>query len=64
MKASSSPLRTRGLIGKIFRSPAAVGAVDVNGVRVNARDGAAIRNEASVNITAIGDSEVVLVDVA
>jgi hypothetical protein len=33
-------------------------------VRVNARDGAAIRNEASVNITVIEDSEVVLVDAA
>jgi redox-sensitive bicupin YhaK (pirin superfamily) len=42
----------------------AVGAVEVNGVRVNARDGAAIRNEPSVNITAIEDSEVVLVDAA
>ena len=42
----------------------AVGAVDVNGVRVNARDGAAIRDEATVNITALEDSEVVLVDAA
>jgi redox-sensitive bicupin YhaK (pirin superfamily) len=42
----------------------AVGAVEVNGVRVNARDGAAIRDEATVNITALEDSEVVLVDAA
>jgi redox-sensitive bicupin YhaK (pirin superfamily) len=41
-----------------------VGAVEVNGVRVNARDGAAIRDEATVNITALEDSEVVLVDAA
>jgi len=38
--------------------------VDVNGVRVNARDGVAIREEASLKITALEDSELVLVDAA
>ena len=38
--------------------------VEVNGVRVNARDGAAIRDEAKLKITALEDSELVLVDAA
>jgi redox-sensitive bicupin YhaK (pirin superfamily) len=42
----------------------AAGAVEVNGVRVNARDGAAIRDEAQLKITALEDSELVLVDAA
>ncbi len=40
----------------------AVGSVEINGVRVSARDGAAIRDEASLKITALEDSELVLVD--
>ena len=42
----------------------AAGSVEVNGVRVNARDGAAIRDEAKLTITALEDSELVLVDAA
>jgi redox-sensitive bicupin YhaK (pirin superfamily) len=42
----------------------ALGAVEINGVRVNARDGAAIRDEARLKITALEDSELVLVDAA
>jgi redox-sensitive bicupin YhaK (pirin superfamily) len=42
----------------------ATGAVELNGIRVNARDGVAIRDEASVTITALEDSELVLVDAA
>jgi redox-sensitive bicupin YhaK (pirin superfamily) len=42
----------------------AAGAVEVNGVRLDARDGAAIRNEAILKITALEDSELVLVDAA
>ena len=38
--------------------------VFINGVRVNARDGAAIRNEARLTVTALEDSELVLVDAA
>ena len=45
-------------------SGAGDGSVEVNGVRVNARDGAAIRNEAKLTITALEDSELVLVDAA
>lgn len=42
----------------------AKGAVEVNGVRLEARDGAAIRNESVVRVTAIDDVELVLVDAA
>src|SRR5579859_1537275 len=42
----------------------AVGAIQINGVRVNARDGAAIRDVERVTIIALEDSEVVLVDAA
>jgi redox-sensitive bicupin YhaK (pirin superfamily) len=42
----------------------AIGAVEINGVRINARDGAAIANENRVTITALEDSELVLVDAA
>jgi quercetin 2,3-dioxygenase len=42
----------------------AVGAVEINGVRVNARDGVAISDEAQLKITALEDSELVLVDAA
>src|SRR3954468_8898333 len=47
----------------LYLVPAA-GAVEVNGVRVNARDGAAIRDEEKLTITALEDSELVLVDAA
>ncbi len=40
----------------------AVGEVDVNGVRLNARDGAAIKDEAEITITAKADAELVMVD--
>jgi quercetin 2,3-dioxygenase len=40
----------------------ASGAVEVNGVKVRARDGAAIKDAAVVKVTAIEDSELVLVD--
>ena len=42
----------------------AKGAIEVNGVAVNARDGAAIRGEARIRVTASEDAEVVLVDTA
>ena len=42
----------------------ALGAIEVNGVRLNARDGAAIEDEAAVKITALEDSEIVMVDAA
>jgi redox-sensitive bicupin YhaK (pirin superfamily) len=42
----------------------AKGAIKVNGITVNARDGAAIANEAVLHVTALEDSEIVLVDAA
>ncbi len=42
----------------------ATGAVEVNGVRVNARDGAAITDVETLTVTALDDSEIVLVDAA
>lgn len=40
----------------------AVGAVEVNGVALNARDGAAIAEEAAITVTATADAELVMVD--
>jgi redox-sensitive bicupin YhaK (pirin superfamily) len=40
----------------------AAGSVEVDGVRIDARDGAAIRDVASFSVKAIDDAEVVLVD--
>src|SRR5258705_4796059 len=57
--AEYAPDKTRNL----YLVPAA-GVVEVNGVRVNARDGVAIRDEAQLKITALEDSELVLVDAA
>ncbi|WP_260928150.1 pirin family protein [Novosphingobium sp. 9] len=42
----------------------ATGAVQIDEVRVNARDGAAIRDLDTIRVTAIEDSEIVLVDAA
>lgn len=42
----------------------ATGAIEVNGVRIDARDGAAIKDEAILTVTAIEDAEIVLVDAA
>ena len=42
----------------------AAGSVEVNGVRLDARDGAAIKDVGVLRITALQDAEVVLVDTA
>jgi quercetin 2,3-dioxygenase len=42
----------------------AKGAVEINGVRLKARDGAAIADVESLTVTALEDSEIVLVDAA
>jgi redox-sensitive bicupin YhaK (pirin superfamily) len=42
----------------------AVGTVEVNGLRLDTRDGAAIEDVASVKITALEDAEIVMVDAA
>ena len=40
------------------------GSVEVNGVRIDARDGAAIRDEEGLRVRALDDAELVLVDAA
>lgn len=40
----------------------AKGAIEVNGVRIDARDGAAIRDESRLDIKALDEAELVLVD--
>jgi quercetin 2,3-dioxygenase len=42
----------------------AAGAVEINGVRVGARDGAAINGVETLRVTALEDAEIVLVDAA
>ena len=42
----------------------ATGAVEIDGVRVNARDGAAISDVGTLRVTALEDAELVLVDAA
>jgi quercetin 2,3-dioxygenase len=63
LKAGESAEYDADKTRNLYLVPAA-GAVDINGVRINARDGAAIRNEARLKITALEDSELVLVDAA
>jgi quercetin 2,3-dioxygenase len=41
----------------------ALGSIEVNGVRLAERDGAAVENERVLRVTAIEDAEIVLVDV-
>ena len=42
----------------------AIGTVEIDGERVNTRDGAAVTDIATIRVTAIKDSEIVLVDAA
>jgi redox-sensitive bicupin YhaK (pirin superfamily) len=43
---------------------AALGTVEVNGLRLGERDGAAVQDESALQVTAIDDAEIVLVDVS
>ena len=63
LKAGESAQYTPGKTRNLYLVPAA-GSVEINGIRVNARDGVAIRDEAQLKITALEDSELVLVDAA
>ena len=63
LKAGESAQYTPGKTRNLYLVPAA-GSVEINGIRVNARDGVAIRDEAQLQITALEDSELVLVDAA
>lgn len=63
LKAGETAEYPIGRDRKAYLVPA-VGAVEIEGVRVNARDGAAIRDLDTLVVTAIEDSEIVLVDAA
>ncbi|GBL53044.1 putative pirin protein [Pseudomonas citronellolis] len=63
LKAGQSAEYALGNERRAYLVPAA-GKVEVNGVVLEARDGAAIAEEAVVKVTALEDSEVILVDVA
>src|SRR5438477_4115023 len=63
LKAGDSAEYTPDKTRNLYLVPAA-GVGENNGVRVNARDGVAIRDEAQLKITALEDSELVLVDAA
>ena len=64
--ATLRPARARLRAGRgrhLYLVPAS-GAVEVNGVRLKARDGAAIAEESAITITALADSELIMVDAA
>ena len=63
LKAGETAEYPLGRDRKAYLVPAS-GAVQVGDVRVNARDGAAISDRIVVRITAIEDSEIVMVDAA
>lgn len=63
LKAGESAEYTPGKARNLYLVPAS-GAVEVNGVRADARDGVAISGEDKLAITALADSELVLVDAA
>jgi redox-sensitive bicupin YhaK (pirin superfamily) len=63
LKAGETAEYALGDTRRAYLVPAA-GAVEVNGLRVDARDGAAVANENVLRVTAIDDAEIVLVDAA
>jgi hypothetical protein len=63
LKAGESTQYTLGAGRHGYLVPA-TGAVEVNGVRIDARDGAAISDVEVVTVTALEESEIVLVDAA
>ncbi len=63
LKAGESATYPLGAARRGYLVPAK-GAVEVNGVHLNARDGAAITGEDTLTVTAVNDAEIVLVDAA
>lgn len=63
IKAGETAEYHLGRSRKAYLVPA-TGAVEIEGIRVNARDGAAISDVDVLTITAIDDAEIVLVDAA
>lgn len=62
LKAGESTRYTLGNGRHAYLVPA-TGRIDINGTVIEARDGAAIRDETELRITALADAELVLVDV-
>jgi redox-sensitive bicupin YhaK (pirin superfamily) len=63
LKAGESAEYALGKSRRAYLVPAK-GALDIEGMRVNARDGVAIEDTETLKVTAIEDSEIVLVDAA
>jgi len=63
LKAGETATWRAGEGRRLYLVPA-TGAIEIEGQRVGARDGAAIRDLENLAVTALDDSEVVLVDVA
>lgn len=63
LKAGETATYPLGKDRRAYLVPAS-GAVEVDGVRVNARDGAAIADLDALTVTALEDSEIVMVDAA
>jgi redox-sensitive bicupin YhaK (pirin superfamily) len=63
LKAGQTAEYVLGINRQAYLVPA-VGEVEANGVRIGARDGAAVNDAEVLKITALEDAEVVLVDVA
>jgi hypothetical protein len=63
LKAGESATYPLGAARRGYLVPAK-GVVEVNGVTLNARDGAAITGEDTLTVTAVNDAEIVLVDAA
>ncbi|MCY1434829.1 Quercetin 2,3-dioxygenase [compost metagenome] len=62
LKAGQSAEYPLGIDRRAYLVPA-TGKVEVNGITIEARDGAAIADEEVVRVTALEDSEVILVDI-
>jgi redox-sensitive bicupin YhaK (pirin superfamily) len=63
LKAGESAEYALGKARRAYLVPAK-GAVEIDGVRINARDGAAIKDVETLKVKALEDSEIVLVDAA
>jgi redox-sensitive bicupin YhaK (pirin superfamily) len=61
LKAGQTADYALGADRRAYLVPAS-GLVEVNGARANARDGIAVAEEDTLHLTAIEDSEVVMVD--
>lgn len=63
LKAGESAQYTLDAGRRAYLVPA-TGLIEINGLRAQARDGVAIENEQVLHVTALQDSEIVLVDLA